>query len=455
MIHSISDYYLMNTRARRLLRWTFTAAFFIIAPAIILSTAGYRYNFSRGQLERTGVMLVESRPTGASISLNGIPQKSETPARLQRLSPGPYEINVKKNGYHAWKKVVAIRSRETTFQSEINLFRESVPELLVETGTSSAETFSHDARYAASIVATRSGSELVIIDLRDASEVRPYRTTVKPSELELSWSRDGRRLLIHQNSKVSSHLLWNSSEPSGVQDIEETAGFPIDSSLWAQDTDKLYVSSRDVLYELNMELSLASSVGPAPDSSVVAHGSVYGIRPGFPATLVMHRLYNDKYETIAELPSADFTPLRGRDRKITYLSTTSDRLFVIDASVARPKAFEGNGHGGTWSADGKRLIYWNDLEVRLYDTTIERDGLVARLSGPIGQAVWHRPEWNALYSSGNSVFAVETSDQFGRVTVPLSVFDELREFTSSRNGDYLYAFGKIGEVTGLWKLRLR
>ena len=75
----------MHPRARRLLSWTFIVAFFVIAPAIIFTTAGYRYNFSKKRFERTGVLVVESRPTGASVTLGGEPQKGSTPARIAQL----------------------------------------------------------------------------------------------------------------------------------------------------------------------------------------------------------------------------------------------------------------------------------------------------------------------------------------------------------------------------------
>ncbi len=76
-------------------------------------------------VERTGVMIVESRPEGAAITLNGKVQDSETPARVQKLSPGPYAVRVEKPGYHAWEKTASIRSRETTFLNDIGLFRKT------------------------------------------------------------------------------------------------------------------------------------------------------------------------------------------------------------------------------------------------------------------------------------------------------------------------------------------
>lgn len=450
----------MNPRARRLLRRIFIAAFFLIAPAIILSTAGYRYNFSRQRFERTGVMTVESRPEGAAIRLDGKLQDQETPARLQRLTPGPYAVRVEKSGHHAWEKSVIVRSRTTTFLNEIALFRDAAPALLADAGTTSGETFSEGARYAAAMVATRSGSELMIVDLQGGAQMRPYRSSAAAGTFRLSWSRDGRKLLMRRSSRVPEHLLWNAASPEGVRDLAEETSLAISDALWAQDADQLYASAEGVLYALDPGLALATPTGPSAASAVVADGTLYGIEPATDgagrARLVRRRLGEAEFETVAELPSADYIPLAGRDRKVAYLSTSDERLFVIDDSAGgQPEAFEGLGRGGAWSADGERLLFWNDLEIRLYDSRNDSDELITRLSGPIRQAAWHRPEWNAIYAAKGSLFAIETADRFGRVTVPLAGFEELRSFAVSRDGGEAYLFGKKDGRQGIWQLQLR
>lgn len=446
----------MDPRARRFLRRSFIAAFFLVAPAVILSTSGYRFNPASRRFERTGVMIVESRPEGAAIFVDGRDMGRETPARLQKLSPGSYGVRVEKAGYRSWEKSVTVGSRQTTFLNEVALFRSGTPSLLAESGTTSREAFSHDGRWAAAVTETRSGSELAVFDLRDGSETRPYRTSAAADALTLSWSRDGRRLLVRQDGPEPAHLLWEASAPGRMRDVSEAAGgLALDAAFWAQDADRLYAEADGILYDLDAGLGIAVPAGPAPAAPVVADGAVYGILDGAPATLVRHRLREPSYETVAVLPSSAFVPLPGRDGKIAYVSAADERLFVIDPASERAGAFEGRGRGGAWSSDGQRLLYWNDLEVRIYDARTGEDALITRLSGPIRQAAWHRPEWNAIYASGQDLYAVETSDRFGRLTVPLGRFDELRSFAVSRDGADLHAFGTFGGQRGLWKLNLR
>lgn len=445
----------MNPRARRFLSWTFILAFFLIAPAIIFSTAGYRYNFTTHKIERTGVLIVESRPEGAAVWLNGKLQKSSTPARLQKLAPGSYDLRVEKTGYLGWKKMVTIESSETTFLNEIVLFRNEAPTLLASASSTAGAAFSFDARYGALMVATGSGSELTVIDTRTGASMRPYRSSAAADSFRLTWSHDGRKLLIRRKIPASGILVWNSAAPTTVRDVKKETGLPISDIAWAQDVNLLYATAGGTLYEIDPDLLSGTATGPAPKAAVVADDAVYGITAGHPAALVRRRLRDESFEIAAELPSEDFAPIQGRDRKVAYASSSGDRLFVIDAAASGLKAFEGHGADGVWSDDGTRLLYWNSLEVRVYDSRSGTDDLVTRLGSPIRQAAWHDPEWNVLYAVDDGLFAIETADYFGRVTAPLTTFSELRTFAVSQNGDFAYVFGAKDGGQGLWRLRLR
>lgn len=445
----------MPSRTRRLLSWTFIIAFFLIAPAIIFSTAGYRYNFSKHRIERTGVMIVVSRPEAATISLNGERQDADTPARLSDLTPGLYDLRVEKIGYHPWEKSVTVESRSTTFVNEIGLFRVTSPVLYSPIGVAIHPAFSPDSRYAAAMTPTPSGSELAIVDLRTGEDFLPYRSSAEAGTFRLSWSVRGDWLLMARTGPKPLFLLWNSDDPQSVRDLKEGIGTTFDTVYWAQDDTRLYGQTGGKLSSITTDLTTMVAEGPAIEQAIVANGSVYGILKGDPNKLVRRKLKDETFEPIAELPSASFLPLPGFDGRIAYVSTTGDDLFVIDASGEKPKAFEARGKGGNWSTDGTKLLYWNDLEVRLYDARTGSDDLLTRLSGPITAAAWHRPEWNVIYAANGSLFATESSDHFGRLTVPLSDFTSIAGFSVSAAGDFAYVFGERDGQSGLWRLRLR
>ena len=56
-----------NHLVRLLLLIAFIAAFFIIAPIIIMYTAGYRYDWQNGLLKETGAISVDVEPKNATV----------------------------------------------------------------------------------------------------------------------------------------------------------------------------------------------------------------------------------------------------------------------------------------------------------------------------------------------------------------------------------------------------
>ena len=62
----------------------FITLFLLIAPILIIDATGYRYNFKKNRLEKTGILYLDSQPHAALIYLNGKYQDT-TPTRFSRL----------------------------------------------------------------------------------------------------------------------------------------------------------------------------------------------------------------------------------------------------------------------------------------------------------------------------------------------------------------------------------
>ncbi len=77
------------------------------AAAIIAYGRGYRFNFGNHVLNSTGLVVIQSDPSGAQIIVDGT-VKTATQATLT-LTPGWYDITVAKEGFQAWKKRVKVQ----------------------------------------------------------------------------------------------------------------------------------------------------------------------------------------------------------------------------------------------------------------------------------------------------------------------------------------------------------
>lgn len=81
---------------------------------------GYRINFSKLKFEPNGILVIKSDPSGAQIFVNGNFQTG-TDATIS-LSPGIYDIDVKKDGYFPWHKRLSIE-KEVVTQANVLLFK--------------------------------------------------------------------------------------------------------------------------------------------------------------------------------------------------------------------------------------------------------------------------------------------------------------------------------------------
>jgi len=100
----------------------------VIAGGIVASfyARGYRFNKTNLKFEPNGILVVKSDPTGAEVYING-DFEATTETKAISLSPGNYDISVKKEGYITWSKRLSIE-KEVVTETNVSLFK-SVPSL--------------------------------------------------------------------------------------------------------------------------------------------------------------------------------------------------------------------------------------------------------------------------------------------------------------------------------------
>jgi hypothetical protein len=86
---------------------------------------GYKFDFKTLKFQPNGILVIKSEPDGASVYIDGN-LKTATNATIS-LSPGVYDVEVKKDGYFSWYKRLTI-DKEIVTQASISLFR-NVPSL--------------------------------------------------------------------------------------------------------------------------------------------------------------------------------------------------------------------------------------------------------------------------------------------------------------------------------------
>ena len=120
----------MKLKYRRIYSNTVISLFILIAPLLVFYTAGYRYDFKKGEIIQTGVLSVDSKPSNATIILDEKSLKKETPAVLKNLIPQEYLIKLEKDGYHPWQKRLTVLPNQATLTNEVTLLKKSSPSVI-------------------------------------------------------------------------------------------------------------------------------------------------------------------------------------------------------------------------------------------------------------------------------------------------------------------------------------
>ncbi len=121
---------MINLPWRGILFYSFVALFFIIGIALLLYGTGYRYSQSKRMFEKTGELVVESRPNGASVFLDGNDTGKKTPAYIKYILPGKYRLTIRKDGHFLFAQEIVILQGIVVIIDEVVLARDIIPTAL-------------------------------------------------------------------------------------------------------------------------------------------------------------------------------------------------------------------------------------------------------------------------------------------------------------------------------------
>lgn len=108
----------MDKTTRYLLLILIITVFIVFAPLLILYVSGRGFDF--GEINRnTGILDIQSDPSGAEIYLNG-EKSGTTPTALRFIKEGTYTIEIRKNGLRTWSKKLFIESGKVTYAGTLN-----------------------------------------------------------------------------------------------------------------------------------------------------------------------------------------------------------------------------------------------------------------------------------------------------------------------------------------------
>ncbi len=141
---------------------------------VILFSRGWRLDFEEKTVIATGILDITSEPRGATIYING-EKKGKTPTVIDSLSPGKYQLELRKDLYTNWTKEIEIKE-EYVSKITANLFEEENE--LTQISDTPLEN----------IIFSKSGNEAIVINTHNGDQ-GIWKTQLNESFFQLERSR--------------------------------------------------------------------------------------------------------------------------------------------------------------------------------------------------------------------------------------------------------------------------
>ncbi len=452
----------MRLRPVTITTFILLGAFVLIGPALVAWTAGYRYNSRTGKIEATGILVLESLPAGAKISIGDEDTGKTTPARLTGFLPREYAVTVSLPGYHLWRQTMTVEKNKTSFADRIRLFPASLPELVFDKPVQKIAAAS-DGSMLAAAVQNNGFTEVWTIDPQNGQSTlleRLASSTVR----SLEWSPTGAYLLVTEDADKSgakasvfsqglkakiaapagglSAVAWSADDPSrltGVSRQGKTANVWLlpsngaaGSLLWS--TTTTVPVDRDLLPLLKNNVFTIAE--PRATTTLIEVAA-----PGSPRT------------PLFEVAGGPYELLPSPGSYLTLANAGRGRIAVVDQNSRRLLA-DLSGKNAAWSASGApALLVWDELELHLLAPGEEPVTLM-RSSEGLRAAAWLADSSYALALTSTGLYAIERDVQDGSRTIT-----EIDTFAKTEGlalaGDSAYVAATVGQRPGIYRIKLQ
>ena len=391
----------MSLKFRRTFFYLYIGLFLLVAPLVVLYTAGYRLDVQRGRLVQIGALSVTSVPKGAQVFLDDAELSDRTPTLQKRILPGTYHLRLNKEGYKPWEREVEIKSKQTTIVEGVELFLDLAPEMITPIAASvSVGSTNGLVAYA---IAADQWFELWIYNPTNGDFTLLDRlSSAKIGEPQLHWSHD-------------NYLLILSDAKNGKTE------------------QRFYTSN-------------------GPLSSVPAWFAPFDLAPeGEQSALTRSR--GQTVETIALLPKNNYQISDVFNNWVVIQDNEQERLILIDSDTQGPPILL-NAAAKFYRWQESSILYSDGFELHRYNPSTNSDTLITRSSSQMTDVIPLADSQTLVITTSTQTAAIDISDISRPVNTVIVSADKIQSFWLDPRGRTGYFFGIVNGLAGLYKIAL-
>lgn len=434
---------------------------------------GYRYNFKKRKLEKTGILLVSTKQDGIKIFLNNEPyenkvkkyylipklisSKTNYPNEFKiSLLPNEYNLKISKEGYWSWEKNFTVRPNLTTFSPNILIFKNSLPVKLADGNFKNLAMFKNNRMQNLYFLnAGDAATALNSLSLPDQKQSAQYLFKNK-NRADYSFSADDRFILIKDGGDYS---VIDPADDSSNANISKILNGKIKTIKWDKDeSDILYAQKEggDILYKIDLKNLKSHPIGASNCEDFISCSDDIFIIENENKQSILKILGNNKI--IANVPFSDKIDFIENDSDYLMVKdSVADAEYLIDPASSDFSKIKSTLHGlkeFSWNSGKNKLLYTNGFEIWIFDTDENKNYLVARMGEPIKNAIWHKNEDYIIFSTNDVISIMESSSTGNKNYITLTPIKEIKEIIQDDTGKNLYFTGELGAQKGLFTQEL-
>lgn len=419
----------------------------------MLYAAGYRLGKNSFSVQRTGMFIIDSKPKGAKVLIDGESQETwpssifnkknyiATPAKIKNLLPGEYNLKLELDGYWSWQKKLTVNPGASTFAENIYLFKNNLPVQITPADIESIRLL--PGKNQAVIL---SSDLITFLNLSDESEKTTKRNNLIGKNI--FWSED-------QNKIIIDDYLYNLADLNSILDLKKLTPNSFNYK-WSGST--LYYQDKNSIYQLgSSDLPKKIISNKIFNDYLVKNNYLYLIiKSGQTTNLeVIDTATGQSLKNISLPAAPNYSFINAEQNLLNLYDNGHKILYLIDPMSAYQQLIEIiNNVKTTFWTDPTNLLYANDFEIWLYNLETKNKILITRISDTINNAILHPSKDYIIYSTKQTVNAIELDEREKRNITELIKFDFINSFLLTKD-DILYFSGKIGNSAGLYKFLIQ
>ncbi|MFH1564750.1 MAG: PEGA domain-containing protein [bacterium] len=463
----------MNLIRRRILYITFIIVFLAMAPLLLMYTNGYRYDFKKGVVIKTGILILESNPQKVNVYINNELKYTKTPIDRASLLPGLYEIKITKNGYYPWTKKLKIESNLTTFAQDVILFKKSTSVKIIN-GNFNDFTISKDNAKIITLWQDEATAEIWEYKLKEQSSNLLLRNSLNNSEIKLGeWSKNNKNLIFNNYGKTEQknnyfiiqfkESFWSNEDEIKTIKLNELISDPIINIKWDDNDDNVaYVNTKDSLYRINLMDQIIKEISKDKISDFIIYDKILYFNTELFCLIEIDKNQINTQNSIIDdciyhpAKEKDYQLISSPQGLITLVSENSKNSLVIDLNN-KNKIFQIQTEEIKWDSASNKMLYYNDIEIATFSPSHQhpyKNEIIGRYSQEIKKVLWYPSHHHLIILFNDNLKIIELDTRDKRNVVSLNSFTNLKNIYIDEKGKNIYVVGSKDGESGIWQINI-